>query len=85
MDIVDEALRVVTDDQRDDCIDRLSDFHCMPEETSVVGLDLRSTKGTAKKYSCNKEGDFFENWTRRNLGRPSTYVQSHACSLTATY
>jgi hypothetical protein len=58
MDIVDQALQVV--DGHRDSIDQPSDFHVMPEETIVVALELSSTKSTAKKYSCNKEGDFFD-------------------------
>jgi hypothetical protein len=59
MDIVDEALQVIGDHH--DCDDQLYDFHFMPEETFILPMDPNSSKSTAKRYSCNREGDFIDN------------------------
>jgi hypothetical protein len=63
IDIADEALQVVSEPHGSN--DPLYDFHFMPEETSVVVLGLNS-KSTAKRYSCNKEGDCLETLHKNN-------------------
>jgi hypothetical protein len=66
MDMVDEALQVIAGDQHHDCNDQLYDFHCLPEETFFFTMDPNSTKTTAKRYSCNKEGDIIDKLNKNN-------------------
>jgi hypothetical protein len=65
IDIVDDALRVVGGDKCRD--DEPHDFHFMPEETFVFTMGPQSSKSTAKKYSCNKEGDIFVTFDKNHF------------------
>jgi hypothetical protein len=64
IDIVDEAMQVGVREYHY-YNDQPHDFRCMPEETTIVVLELNSTKSTIKKYSCNKDGDFFDKLDRK--------------------
>jgi hypothetical protein len=65
IDIVDDALQVIIGDNCRD--DEPNDFLLMLEETFVFTMGPQSSKSTAKKYSCNKEGDLFVTFDKNHF------------------